>query len=316
VYSTATFPANELEVVRKETITAIEESSKDPESVAFNAIERHFAPYPKTDYRYVETPAEQIAGFKAVTRDQIVKHFAAMRGMSEAEISIVGDFDVAATKAALNKAFASSKLAAPYKRIVSEHKMIPLKTEKLQTPDKENTTFVARVAFPLQDNAPDYPALLLADFIVGGSAGAKLFNRVREKEGLSYDVFSTLRVPTYSNNATWSFGFIANPQNAAKAEASLRDELKQLTNGSLSEEEFQAQRKSLLDQRLVSRGSDATLAGLLTSLSDADRTFAYVQDIETRMMALRKSDFEAMLKKYIDLATMSSFVAGDFSKVK
>jgi zinc protease len=316
VYATATFPANELEVVRKETITGIEESSKDPESVAFNAIERHFAPFPKTDYRYVETPEEQVAGLKAVTRDQIVRHVAAMRGLNEAELSIVGDFDVNATKTALAKAFGGSKLTQPYKRILTQFKPIPLKSEKLQTPDKENTTFVARVAFPLQDSAADYPALLLADFIVGGSAGAKLFNRVREKEGLSYDVFSMLRVPTYSNNATWSFGFIANPQNAAKAEASLRDELKQLTNGSLSDDEFQAQRKSFIDQRLVRRGADATLATQLTSLTDTGRTFAYVQELETKMMALKKSDFEAMLKKYVDLTSMSSFVAGDFSKVK
>jgi zinc protease len=316
IYATATFPANELEVVRKETITGIEESSKDPESVAFNAIERHFAPYPKTDYRYVETPEEQVAGLKAVTRDQIVRHVAAMRGLNYAELSIVGDFDAAATKTALAKAFGGSKLAQPYKRILTQHKPIALKAEKLQTPDKENATFVARVAFPSQDNSPEYPTLLLADFILGGSAGAKLFNRVREKEGLSYDVFSILRVPTYSSNATWSFGFIANPQNAAKAEASLRDELKLLTNGSLSEEEFQAQRKSFLDQRLVRRGSDATLAAQLTSLTDTERTFAYVQDLETKMLALKKSDFEALLKKYVDLATMSSFVAGDFSKVK
>ncbi len=316
IYSTATFPANELEVVRKETITAVEESAKDPESIAFNSIDRHFAPFAKTDFRYVETPAEQVAGLKAVTREQILRHVAAMRGLSDAELSIVGDFDVAATKAALEKAFGGSKLTLGYKRILTAHQPIPLKTEKILAPDKENATFVARVAFPLQDSAPDYPALLLADFIVGGSAGAKLFNRVREKEGLSYDVFSFLRVPTFSTNATWSFGFISNPQNAAKAEASLRDELKKLTDGSLTEDEFAAQRKSFLDQRFVGRSADAALASQLTSLTDTGRTFSFVADIEAKMLTLKKSDFEAMLKKYVNLANMSSFVAGDFSKVK
>jgi zinc protease len=316
VYSTATFPANEIELVRKEIVTGIEESSKDPESVAFNAADRHFAPFSKTDYRYVATPAERVSGLRAATRDQVVRHATQMRGLSAAELSIVGDFDPAAVKAALQKHYASLKLSAPYQRITTDHKAIALKSEKLQTPDKENTTYVSRVAFSLQDKAPDYPALLLADFIVGGSAGAKLFSRVREKEGLSYDVFSFLRIPTFSSNATWSFGFIANPQNAAKAEASLRDELQKLMNGALTEEEFNAQRQSFLDQRLVRRGSDATLAGQLTSLTDSDRTFTFVQDIEEKVKALKKSDFDAVLKKYIDLATMSSFVAGDFSKVK
>ncbi len=316
VYTTATFPASELELVRKEMITSIEESSKDPESVAFTAIDRHFAPYPKNDYRYVETPAERVASLKAVTREQIVRHAAQMRGLSAAELSIVGDFDVMMVKTLLGQEYGSLKSVAPYKRITSEHKTIAAKSDKLQTPDKENATFVARVAFPLQDKANDYPALLLADFIVGGSAGARLFNRVREKEGLSYDVFSILTVPTFSNNATWSFGFIANPQNAAKAEASLRDELKKLIGGDLSDAEFEAQRKSYLDQRLVRRGTDATLAAQLTQLTDTERTYAFVEDIETRMKALKKSDFDSVLKKYVDLNAMSSFVAGDFSKVK
>jgi zinc protease len=316
VYANPTFPANEIEVVRKEAITAIEESSKDPESVAFNAIDRHFAPYPKTDYRYVPTPAERVVQLKAVTREQVVRHAAQMRGLSAAELSIVGDFDATAVKAALQKHYAPLKLATPYQRIVNEHKAIPAKLEKLPTPDKENATFVARVAFPLKDVAADYPALLLADFIVGGSAGARLFTRVREKEGLSYDVFSILRVPTFSSDATWSFGFIANPQNAAKAEASLRDELQQLIAGALSNEEFQAQRQSFLDQRLVRRGSDATVAAQLTALADADRTYAFVQTLEERIRALSKADFDAVMKKYVDLNALSAFTAGDFAKVK
>jgi zinc protease len=316
IYTTATFPANEIEVVRKETITAIEESSKDPETVAFNAIDRHFAPYPKTDYRYIATPAERVAALKAVTRDQVVRHAAQMRGLSAAEISIVGDFDPVAVKATLQKQFAPLKLAVPYQRIISEHKPIAAKSEKLNTPDKENATFVSRVAFPLKDGAEDYPALLLADFIVGGSAGARLFTRVREKEGLSYDVFSFLRIPTFGTNATWSFGFIANPQNAAKAEASLRDELQKLIGGALTEEEFNAQRKSFLDQRLVRRGSDATLAAQLTTLTDTGRTYAFVQGLEDRIRALKKSDFDAIMKKYVDMNSLSAFTAGDFSKVK
>lgn len=316
VYANPTFPVNEIDVVRKEAITAIEESSKDPESVAFNAIDRHFAPYPKTDYRYVATPAERVAQLKAVTRDQVVRYAAQMRGLSAAELSIVGDFDAAAVKAVLQKHYAPLKLATPYQRIVSEHKAIPAKTEKLPTPDKENATFVARVAFPLKDSAADYPALLLADFIVGGSAGARLFTRVREKEGLSYDVFSVLRVPTFSSNSTWSFGFIANPQNAAKAEASLRDELQKLIGGALTDEEFQAQRKSFLDQRLVRRGADATLAAQLTTLTDTDRTYVFVQALEDKIRALTKADFDAVMKKYVDLNALSAFTAGDFSKVK
>jgi zinc protease len=316
LYSTASFPADELEIVRKESITAIEEQSKDPESVAFTALERHFSHYPRGDARYVPTVVEHVADLKAVTRDQVLRYATAMRGLSAAEIAIVGDFDVPAVKSALQNAFATSKLATPFRRVNREHKPVALKAEKLSTPDKENTTFVARVAFPLQDKADDYPALMLADYIIGGSGGARLFLRVREKEGLSYDVFSNLSVPTFSNNATWSFGFIANPQNTAKAEASLRDELLKILAGAVTEDEFNAQRQALIDQRLVRRSQDAGLAAVLVTLTDADRTFDFTQNLEDRMLKLTKADFDAVVNKYIKLSEMSSFVAGDFAKVK
>ncbi len=316
VYRTANFSAEELELVRKEMITSLEESAKDPESVAFNALERHFSHYPRGDVRYVPTIAEHVADLKSVTRDQVVRFATAMRGLSAAEVAIVGDFDPAAVKTALASAFGTSKSVTPFVRVNSEYRPVAVKSEKLLTPDKENTTYVTRVAFPLQDKAADYPALMLADFIVGGSAGARLFQRVREKEGLSYDVFSSLSVPTFSNNATWSFGFIANPQNAAKAEASLKDELQKLLKGELTEEEFVAQRQSLLDQRMVRRSQDAGLAAQLVTLADSDRTFDYVRGIEERMMQLTKADFDAVLNKYIKPGEMSSFIAGDFSKVK
>ncbi len=316
VYRSANFSAEELELVRKEMITSLEESAKDPESVAFNAMERHFSHYPRGDVRYVPTIAEHVADLKAVTRDQVVRFAAAMRGLSAAEVAIVGDFDPAAVKTALASAFGTLKSATPFVRVNSEHRPVAVKSEKLATPDKENTTYVARVAFPLQDRAADYPALILADFIVGGSAGARLFQRVREKEGLSYDVFSSLSVPTFSNNATWTVGFIANPQNAAKAEASLKDELQKLLQGELTGEEFAAQRQSLLDQRVVRRSQDAGLAAQLVTLADSDRTFDYVRGIEERMAQMTKADFDAVLAKYMRPGEMSSFLAGDFSKVK
>ena len=316
VYASANFPADELELVRKEIITGLEESAKDPDSVAQLAMSRHFSHYPPGDWRYVPTLAEHIAQIKAVTHDQVVRYAAAMRGLNNAEIAIVGDFDVTSAKAALVNAFAASKQTTPYVRVNREFKPVAVKHQQLVTPDKENATFMTRIGFPLSDNTSDYPALMLADFIVGGSGGARLFLRVREKEGLSYDVFSYLAVPVFSNNATWTFGFIANPQNAAKAEASLKDELNLLLGGALTEAEFALQRQSLLDQRAVARSRDATLAAQLVTLSDADRTFATVDEWEAKIRALTKSDFDAVIKKYIKPQELSSFTAGDFSKIK
>jgi zinc protease len=316
VYGSATFPSEELELVRKEFITMLEESAKDPDSLAQVALERHFSSYGPGDWRYVPTISEHVARIKAVTREQVLRYARLMRGLDNAEVAIVGDFDVAPAKAALDTAFATSKRLTPYARVNREHRPTDVKNERIATPDKENATYMTRISFPLMDSTSDYPALMLADFIVGGSAGSRLFQRVRETEGLSYDVFSNLNVPTFANNASWTFGFISNPPNAARAEAALKDELRKLLDGTLTEEEFAAQKQSLLDQRMVRRSQDATLAAQLVVLADADRTYATVEAWEAGIRALKKTDFDTVLKKYINLNQMSSVLAGDFSKVK
>ena len=61
------------------------------------------------------------------------------------------------------------------------------------TPDKANAEFLAGLAFPLKETDPDYAALRLGNFIFGGGTlSSRLGNRIRQKEGLSYGVTSSL----------------------------------------------------------------------------------------------------------------------------
>ena len=89
-----------------------------------------------------------------------------------------------------------------------------------------------------------------------------------------------------------------------------------MLRGELTEEEFALQKQSLLDQRKVRRTQDASLAAQLVALTDADRTYAFVGDVESGIAKLTKADFDAVLKKYVNPAQLSSVLAGDFSKVK
>ncbi len=315
VYREPTFPADEIELARKEAITAIEESAKDPDQVAANALARHFNPYPRSDVRYVPTFAERVAALRTVTRAQIVSHYQRMRGFGAAELVILGEFDEVAVRSAIERNF-GWKGPTRFERVTRPAFMPKPADLRIATPDKENATFLLRTAFDLDDRAADYPALLLANFIVGGSAGSRLFVRVRDREGLSYDVWSSLSVPTFGRHATWTFGFIANPQNAARAEAVLRDELNNLLAGGLTADEFETQKRSFLDQRAVGRARDAALAAQLATLADADRTFAFVEALETNIAQLTKADFDRVMKTYLRPETLTSVLAGDFSKAK
>ena len=66
----------------------------------------------------------------------------------------------------------------------------------LKTPDKENSIFIARTNVNMRDDDADFPALAVADYIMGGGAGidSRLGARIRVKDGLSYGAGSNLSV--------------------------------------------------------------------------------------------------------------------------
>ena len=66
--------------------------------------------------------------------------------------------------------------------------------EVIETPDKENAVYLAATIMPISDTAEEYPALVIGNFVMGGSTlASRLGDRVRQNEGLSYGVGSFLR---------------------------------------------------------------------------------------------------------------------------
>ena len=65
------FPANELEQLKRARATQLEASRTDPQAIASRAIARHANPYPAGDPRYAPTVEESLASNNAVTLDDV-----------------------------------------------------------------------------------------------------------------------------------------------------------------------------------------------------------------------------------------------------
>ena len=55
--------------------------------------------------------------------------------------------------------------------------------QSLNTPDKANATVAAGMRFRVTDQDPDYPAMVLANYMIGGHSTSRLYARIRTKEG-------------------------------------------------------------------------------------------------------------------------------------
>jgi len=166
----------------------------------------------------------------------------------------------------------------------------------------------------MRDDHPDYPAITLANYLLGGPSTARVPVRVREKEGLSYSTFTTFNSSPFDESAEFRVSSIFAPQNRDRVERAIREELERAVRAGFTAGEVEEGRKSLLEARRMARTQDRALVGRLGTYLFAKRTFAWDIEFESRIAALSAEQVNAALRRHIDPARLSVIVAGDFKK--
>jgi zinc protease len=306
------FPPAALDELKRQTSAGIERQRKEPEVVADNALARLGNPYPRGDVRYVSTFDETLQDVDAVQVSQLSAFHQRFYGASRAEFGAAGDMDVAAVRAALDAAFADWRKGEAYARVPQP--IVPVKAQRLQliTPDKQNATMLVRQDVPLSDTDADYPALMMANYLLGSGGNSRLWKRIRESEGLSYDVRSRVSWGSHEPHSEWQASAIFAPQNRAKVEASFQDVLQTALKTGFTAQELAEGQRGLLAFRRLSRAQDANLASGLASNLDLDRTFAISAKVDDAVARLTLDQVNAALRTYVKPESFVSAVAGDF----
>jgi zinc protease len=309
------FPDAEFDALKQQRLAQVEESRGDPQEIAATEFARHMNPYPKGDVRYRETLDEEIASLKAATPDKARQFYRDFYGASNAQLAIVGDFDEAAVMAVIRERFASWKSPKPFARVQNTYTAVPPVNRTIETPDKTNAVFRAGVNVPVRDDDPDYPSLVMANFMFGGGfLNSRLATRLRQKEGLSYGVNSTLQISSLDRTGMFGAAAIYAPQNAARLEAAFKEELSRVLRDGFTKDELDAARTGWLQGRTVTRSQDQQLAGRMANDLFLERTLKFDADLERKVAALDVEQVNAALRKYVSLDKMSIFKAGDFAR--
>jgi zinc protease len=309
------FPQEEFEQLRRSSLTSIDAQRSDPSALAGLALSRHLNPYRPEHWLYTATLDERSARLQALALDQVRKCHADFYGASDSELAVVGDFDPEEIARLVQELFGDWKSSRPYSRIPLRIADVPPVNSVIQTPDKANAALRAGMLLRLRDDNPDYPALLLGNYVLGGSSDSRLTRRIREKEGLSYSVGSFLSADSFFERGSFGVFAIYAPQNRARVETAMTEEIRKALNEGFSKEEIEAGKKGLLQARQLARSNDENLAGRLASYLVLDRTFFWDRELERRIAALTPKTVVETLRRYIDPERLSVVKAGDFGSL-
>ncbi len=307
-------PAEEFEVLKRQRLAGLEQMRTEPAMIAPRLLQRELNPYAKDDIRYVPTIEESIERLRHVTHQQVARLYENYLGSQSGELTIIGDFDPKASLPVLKQTLAGWKATKPCARIA-----MPIAGEpkggqhKISTPDKANATYTSGLLFPLRDDDPDYPALVIGNYIFGGGTlSSRLGNRIRQKDGLSYGVSSSLNVSSFDQRAELTITAICNPTNIGRLEQDAQEELDRLLHEGVPNDELARAKQGHLQARKVARASDTVLAGILSNLRRMNRTMDYEAELEKKIEALTPEQVTAALQKHIDAKKLLIVSAGDF----
>lgn len=308
------FPESELAQLKQEALTTIEQSKSDPQAMATVALNRHLNPYPKGDPRYVPTPDEQIETIKAATIEEVKKFYADFYGASNGELAVVGDFDALEITRLATDLLGNWKSPQTFARLVNLYRDVPSINKSLDAPDKANAFFTSGLNIQVRDDDPDYPALVLGNYILGNSDNSRLRMRIRVKEGLSYGVGSRIIVSSLDKSGTFTSFAIYAPQNVSKVETAYKEEIARALADGFTPEEVEAAKAGFLQSQQVNRAQDSVLARVLAARLYANRTLAWDADFERKIAALTPDQITAALRRHIDPSKITIIKAGDFQK--
>jgi zinc protease len=310
--------SGELEVIRRQVLTSLEQSLTDPRALSARSVEKRLAPYPEDHVLYVRSIEEEIEMYRDVKIEEIRELHDEFLGNQAGELSAVGDFDPEELKALVASMLADWETKKPYVRVGRDpHPEVPGSVDLIETPDKENAVYRASQQYRLSDEDPEFAYLEIGNYILGsGSLSSRLGNRVRQQEGLSYGIASYTIPKAKDERVDFFVAAITNPNKKDQLMQVIREELELIRDKGITEQELAEAKEAYLQAARVRRSNDPALNNDLLGTLFNERTMEHYANLESTIASATVEDVNAAIRKYIDPDKLVIGFAGDFAAVE
>ena len=301
-----TFPAPALERLRQQRLVSLKQQNAQPGFIGSRVFSRvlYGAAHP-----FGQSPDE--ATITAVTRDDVVAFHKEYFLPGRAIVTIVGDIDAVAARTAIDKALAAWKPGGDR----PSFSYPPLPETRATTifivdkPGAKQSVFNIGLPGPPR-STPDYMALQVMNFILGGHFQSRLNANIREEKGYSYGVSSGFSYGKGPGPFRAGGDIVSDKTDAALVE--FMKELRGIHGGRPITDDELLTAKDTLIQRLPGQFSSVSAIGsAITNLYIQDLPADYYQTYAKAVRAVTNEDVLRVAKKYVDLDHLNIVIVGD-----
>jgi zinc protease len=304
----ATFPEDEFDTQRKRTLTQLQVQLSQPAQLASRTfINRVYGPHP---YGRLTTTAS----LRGLTRDDVVNFYNTYYKPGNALVVIAGDVNPNEIIRTFERHFAGWKGSSPARaQFAAAPRAAGREIILVNKPGAVQAAF--RIGHTIAP-APhaDWPALTVAEQILGGGSKAWLFDILREQKGYTYGAYaqSAARVDP-GHFQMW--GDVRN-EVADSALQWFLDLHAKIKNETVTPAELELAKAQLTGSFPLTIETPAQIAGQVASARLLGRAKDHVQTWRQKLAAVTAADVQRVARTHYQPETAVIVISGDASVLK
>lgn len=291
-----TFPEEEIERVRAQSLTALRQLEDNAGAVADEAMREIIFPEGHP-YRHRALGNEE--SLREMNRAQLQQFHTAYYGPRGAIVAVAGGLPRAEARRLIEDTFAGWSATHEAPEIKVHRVEPPRQTARAERELPGKTQAEIAIGVPtIPRGTPDYDALRVANLILGrlGLMG-RLGESVREKQGMAYHASSSLSAGRVIG--LWAAHAGVEPANIDRAVASILAEIERLRREPVTEGELADAKSYLIGSLPLGLESSEAIVGTILDLVYYDLGLDYVERIPARIQALEAEQLRAAAEKYL-----------------
>ncbi len=303
-----TFPEDELSEERKRAITGIEFEKSDPNAMA----DRHFHEVVYGKHPYAIRPTTDTV--EDVSREDVVAFHARNYVPNNALLFVVGDVKDKQVKKDAEKYFGSWKAGTPDK---PQYAAPPERTAKnislYHRPGSVQTNvYIGHLG--LKPTDPDWPAVTVANRVLGGGASGRLFMNIREDKGWTYGAYSNWTKPLDAGY----FRATANVRTEV-TDSSLTEMLAEITrivDQPVDADELESAKSYLVGNFPTTIETPSQIAAQIGQVKLLGLDKSYLENYRKYIATVTAADAQAAMQKHLHPDRLAVVLVGDATEIK
>lgn len=307
IVNNASFDPQEIERVKTEQIYAIQKMRDTPSSVAFEEFKT--AIWEGTPYGVTGKVLEKT--IPTISKNDVLDFYNTVFYPENMVISINGNVD---DKEIINKVTEVFGLKDDVKAQKFDYdnyknQFKPLASSKIvkSAKDVESAWLVMGWLTDGVSNKKDMATLEVIDSILGTGMSSRLFNSLRDEQGLAYQVGSSF-APNV-NQGLFAVYIGTNPKTALHSKKELLKQVNLLKKEFVSEKELQEAKDKILGNFILSQETNMEKASSLGWYELSGRGYGYIKEFPKFVKEVSASDIIRVANKYFEAPYVFTIVA-------